>query len=115
MRHYGHVAPIPQSPRHRLRLLLDSNIFIAVEPYAGAMEASTAAAAQLVRLANEQGHLLCVHGRHGMTCCKGAIMAAGFKDLPSSKSSINWLRLRSQTLPARSHDIHAVIREGLPG
>jgi len=44
----------------RLRLLLDSNVVIALEPYAGALEPSLASAARLVRLANEQGHLLCV-------------------------------------------------------
>ena len=60
MPQYIDVAIVPSPPRQRLKLLLDSNVFIAVEPYAGAMEPSIAAAAQLVRLANEQGHLLCL-------------------------------------------------------
>jgi GNAT superfamily N-acetyltransferase len=41
-------------------LLLDSNVVIAVEPYAGSLEPSTSTAATLVRLASEQGHLVCV-------------------------------------------------------
>lgn len=44
----------------RLRLLLDSNVVIAVEPYSGALEPGMRSGAQLLRLANEQGHLLCV-------------------------------------------------------
>ena len=44
----------------RLKFLLDSNVVIAVEPYAGVVEPSAVVAARLVRLANEQGHLLCV-------------------------------------------------------
>lgn len=44
----------------RLRLLLDSNVVIAVEPYSGVLEAGIRSGARLLRLANEQGHLLCV-------------------------------------------------------
>lgn len=44
----------------RLRLLLDSNVVIAVEPYAGVLERDMPVGARLLRLANEQGHLLCV-------------------------------------------------------
>lgn len=44
----------------RLRLLLDSNVVIAVEPYSGVLEPGMRSGAQLLRLANEQGHLLCV-------------------------------------------------------
>lgn len=44
----------------RLRLLLDSNVVIAVEPYSGVLEAGMRSGAKLLRLANEQGHLLCV-------------------------------------------------------
>ena len=46
--------------RPRLRLLLDSNIVVAAEPYAGLLEPNMAAAAELVRLAGELGHVLCV-------------------------------------------------------
>jgi len=44
----------------RLRLLLDSNVVIAVEPYSGMLEKELSTGARLLRLANEQGHLLCV-------------------------------------------------------
>jgi hypothetical protein len=44
----------------RLRLLLDSNIVVALEPYAGDLEANLPAAAELARLASELGHVLCV-------------------------------------------------------
>lgn len=46
--------------RPRLRLLLDSNIVVAAEPYAGVLEPNMAVAAELVRLAGELGHVLCV-------------------------------------------------------
>jgi predicted nucleic acid-binding protein len=46
--------------RARLKLLLDSNIVVAAEPYTGVMEANLDLAATLVRLANELGHVLCV-------------------------------------------------------
>jgi hypothetical protein len=41
--------------------LLDTNVFIAVEPFSGSTEPGLARAATLVRLANEQGHTLLVH------------------------------------------------------
>jgi hypothetical protein len=44
-----------------LRLLIDTNVFIALEPYAGRMEPGLASAAQLVRLVGEQRHRLFVH------------------------------------------------------
>ena len=44
----------------RLRLLLDSNVVIAVEPFSGVLETDMPVGAELLRLANEQGHLLCV-------------------------------------------------------
>ncbi|MBO0843882.1 MAG: GNAT family N-acetyltransferase [Nocardioides sp.] len=44
----------------RLRLLLDSNVVIAVEPYSGVLEPGMRSGAKLLRLANEQGQLLCV-------------------------------------------------------
>jgi hypothetical protein len=40
--------------------LLDSNVVVAVEPFAGEVEPDSSAGAQLIRLANEQVHLLCV-------------------------------------------------------
>ena len=43
----------------RLRLLLDSNVVIAVEPFCGVSNGMPVGA-ELLRLANEQGHLLCV-------------------------------------------------------
>jgi len=43
-----------------LRLLLDSNVVVAAEPYAGVLEPNVGAAAELVRLAGELGHVLCV-------------------------------------------------------
>jgi L-amino acid N-acyltransferase YncA len=48
-------------PSQRLRLLLDTNVFIAVEPFSGGTEAGLAGGATLVRLASEQGHTLLVH------------------------------------------------------
>jgi Acetyltransferase (GNAT) family len=50
-----------QAPSQRLRLLLDTNVYIAVEPFSGSTEAGLARAATLVRLASEQGHTLLVH------------------------------------------------------
>lgn len=44
----------------RLRLLLDSNVVIAVEPFSGELEQDLEVGARLLRLANEQSHLLCV-------------------------------------------------------
>ncbi len=44
----------------RLKLLLDSNVVIAVEPFGGSLEPALPIAAELVRLASEQGHVLCV-------------------------------------------------------
>lgn len=56
------VKPGDQSgPPQRLRLLLDTNVFIAVEPFYGRLEAGLARGATLVRLAAEQGHTLLVH------------------------------------------------------
>lgn len=46
---------------HPFRLLMDANVFIAVEPYAGATESNLAPGARLLRLAAEQGHRLFVH------------------------------------------------------
>lgn len=54
------VTSDASSERPRLRLLLDSNIVVAAEPYAGNIEANMSLAAQLLRLANELGHVLCV-------------------------------------------------------
>ena len=48
----------PGAPR--MRLLLDSNVIIAAEPFAGDLEENLEVAALLLRLANEQGHYLCV-------------------------------------------------------
>jgi hypothetical protein len=44
-----------------LRLLLDTNVFIAIEPFGGAMESGLIRGATLVRLVSEQGHTLFVH------------------------------------------------------
>src|SRR5262245_37050282 len=55
------VAADAAIAERRLRLLLDTNVFIAVEPYAGAMEPGVVPAAQLVQLASAQGHSLLVH------------------------------------------------------
>lgn len=45
----------------RLRLLVDSNFVITLEPYAGRMEPGQPLAAEVARLAADQGHRLCVH------------------------------------------------------
>lgn len=45
----------------RLRFLLDTNAFIALEPYAGGIEPGMNAAATLVRLAAKQNHRIFVH------------------------------------------------------
>lgn len=61
MQHYGRVTATLRVPQPvRLRLLLDSNIVVALEPYAGELEANLPAAAELARLASELGHVLCV-------------------------------------------------------
>jgi hypothetical protein len=44
----------------RLRFLLDSNVVIAVEPFSGQLEGNMELGVRLLRLANEQRHLLCV-------------------------------------------------------
>lgn len=44
-----------------LRLLIDSNFYITLEPYAGKLEPGQTVAAEVVRLAAEQGHRLFVH------------------------------------------------------
>lgn len=51
----------PGAPPRVLRLLLDTNVFVALEPFAGGMERGLGPAARLVRLAGEQGHKLFVH------------------------------------------------------
>lgn len=54
------MSVIGENDRPRLRLLLDSNVVVAAEPYAGALEPNMSTAADLVRLAGELGHVLCV-------------------------------------------------------
>jgi hypothetical protein len=44
-----------------LRLLIDSNFYITLEPFGGNLEPGQKAAAEVVRLATEQGHKLVVH------------------------------------------------------
>lgn len=54
--------PVAQpAPSQRLRLLLDTNVYIAAEPFSGGTEIGLARAATLLRLASEQGHTLLVH------------------------------------------------------
>lgn len=53
------VNAAPLAPR--LRFLMDTNVFIALEPYAGGMESGIEPAAELMRLTNKQGHRLFVH------------------------------------------------------
>ncbi|MEV1318750.1 GNAT family N-acetyltransferase [Micromonospora arborensis] len=48
-------------PLPRLRFLIDTNVFIAVEPYSGATEPKLIPAARLVRLVAENSHRLFVH------------------------------------------------------
>src|ERR1700712_4123262 len=48
------------TPAPRLKLMLDTNILLSAEPFDGHLEASIEQASRLLRLANEQGHLLCV-------------------------------------------------------
>jgi GNAT superfamily N-acetyltransferase len=52
------AQPVPSA---HLRLLLDTNVFIAVEPFDGSTEVGLPRCATLVRLASEQGHTLLVH------------------------------------------------------
>lgn len=44
----------------RLKFLLDSNVVITVEPFSGELEGNMQLGVRLLRLANEQRHLLCV-------------------------------------------------------
>lgn len=44
----------------RLKFLLDSNVVIAVEPFSGELEGNLELGVRFLRLASEQGHLLCV-------------------------------------------------------
>ena len=61
----------------RLRLLLDTNVFIAVEPFYGSTEAGLARGATLVRLAAEQGHtLLGASPQHAMTFARARTLRA---------------------------------------
>lgn len=54
--------PVDQPPAApHLRLLVDTNVFIAVEPFDGSTESGLAGGARLLRLASEQGHALLVH------------------------------------------------------
>lgn len=53
------TAPAPDLAA-RLKLMLDTNILVAAEPFDGRLEPAIEQAARLLRLANEQGHLLCV-------------------------------------------------------
>jgi hypothetical protein len=55
----GSSGANPAPPR--TRFLLDTNAFIALEPYAGQMEAGLAPAAVFLRLAMRQGHQIFVH------------------------------------------------------
>lgn len=48
-------------PAETLRMLLDTNVFIAIEPFEGVIESGLTRGATLVRLAAEQGHTLFVH------------------------------------------------------
>jgi GNAT superfamily N-acetyltransferase len=58
----GGNAPGEQSsPGQPLRLLMDTNVFIAIEPFDGGTEKGLALGAKLVRLVGEQGHILLVH------------------------------------------------------
>jgi hypothetical protein len=52
-------APTEVSPR--LRLLIDTNVLIAVEPFAGHTERTLAPGARLLRAVAEQGHELYIH------------------------------------------------------
>lgn len=61
-------------PPQRLRLLLDTNVFIAVEPFYGSIEAGLARGAALVRLASEQGHTLWCIPPHEMISVKAEIL-----------------------------------------
>ena len=60
MPHHDLVSAISGTEeRPRLRLLLDSNIVVAAEPYSGVVESNLPAAAEFVRLAGELGHVRC--------------------------------------------------------
>lgn len=50
-----------EGERPKLRLLIDTNVFIALEPYAGRLESGIGPAGRLMRLVNEQGHRIFVH------------------------------------------------------
>jgi L-amino acid N-acyltransferase YncA len=55
----SHASAAP--PPEPLRILIDTNVYIALEPFAGQMEKGLQPAARLLRLAAEQGHKLFVH------------------------------------------------------
>jgi hypothetical protein len=55
------VSAAKPSQATTLRLLVDSNFVITLEPYAGKLEPGQPVAAEVVRLASEQGHKLLVH------------------------------------------------------
>lgn len=54
------MTPVGGGETERLKFLLDSNIIIAVEPFSGDLERNLEAGTTFLRLAGEQGHLLCV-------------------------------------------------------
>lgn len=61
MRHDDGVRLTGAEGSTPLRLLIDSNFYITLEPYAGKLETGQPTAAEVVRLAAQQGHTLFVH------------------------------------------------------
>ena len=57
----GVSVPSPGAAAAPLRLLIDSNFYITLEPYGGEVEVGQASAAEVVRLGTEQGHTFVVH------------------------------------------------------
>lgn len=60
-REWGEVPRVSAHSAEPFRILIDTNVYIALEPFAGQMEASLQPAARLLRLVAEQGHKIFVH------------------------------------------------------
>jgi len=57
---FGQVATVVEVAT-RFRLLLDSNVLFAAEPFAGRLEPGFSPVAELLRIASEQGHAVLIH------------------------------------------------------
>lgn len=60
-RYVAHDAYVADGTGDSRRFLLDTNAFISIEPYGGALEENMSAGATFIRLCSRQGHRILVH------------------------------------------------------